>query len=432
MQGYNAYDTIRMRRKSRIRRYAGGFSFVMFLLSGVFTIRVYIGNRNPVISIPPRILPSPNAFDTYTKAARLLVNMAEISDPTDPADTESAAKRYAIVAKNQPALTVLRTGLALGYRDASDRTLFSDKPFLASYRTLARLLALDAVNRSDKGDWAGAARSDLECITFGCQIQRGAPVLGNLVGDNCQSMGRRNLWRCIDHLSITQTRDTITRLDRIERSQTSYVDVMNEERDVELTTLKKIFEDPKALSSGSDCGNGSTDSSSMNPMYALYSKQTIVNSNRCFFAAVHKNAARPYALHLPDPPISSDWLNKIIEPLIMRGRFKHIENETQNDLLRISLALHAYRLAHDRYPEALSMLTPGEVSALPDDPFALSGTFKYRISGARYVLYSVGPDGVDDGGKPVCDLSRYALRHPETRYRVDAESKGDLVAGINR
>jgi len=41
---------------------------------------------------------------------------------------------------------------------------------------------------------------------------------------------------------------------------------------------------------------------------------------------------------------------------------------------------------------------PKYLPAVPDDPFD-NGAMKYRQTDAGYTIYSVGPDGDDDGGK---------------------------------
>jgi hypothetical protein len=62
--------------------------------------------------------------------------------------------------------------------------------------------------------------------------------------------------------------------------------------------------------------------------------------------------------------------------------------------------LERHRLATGRFPESLEALVPGIITRLPHDP--LTGeTYHYRrLSDAAFVLYSVGWDGKDDGGKP--------------------------------
>jgi len=63
-----------------------------------------------------------------------------------------------------------------------------------------------------------------------------------------------------------------------------------------------------------------------------------------------------------------------------------------------ALAVERYRLARGKLPEELSQLVPDYLAAVPEDPF--DGTpLRYRCTGRGFVIYSVGEDGNDDGGK---------------------------------
>jgi hypothetical protein len=63
-----------------------------------------------------------------------------------------------------------------------------------------------------------------------------------------------------------------------------------------------------------------------------------------------------------------------------------------------ALALEQFRAAHgNRYPSALSELTPEYLAAAPVDPFD-GKPLRYHTQGAGYMLYSIGPDLKDDGG----------------------------------
>ncbi len=70
--------------------------------------------------------------------------------------------------------------------------------------------------------------------------------------------------------------------------------------------------------------------------------------------------------------------------------------------LRLALtavALEQFRAAHNnRYPATLSELTPDYLDTTLMDPFD-GRPLRYRKQGAGYVLYSIGPDLKDDGGK---------------------------------
>jgi RNA polymerase sigma factor (sigma-70 family) len=68
-----------------------------------------------------------------------------------------------------------------------------------------------------------------------------------------------------------------------------------------------------------------------------------------------------------------------------------------------ALALERFRTAHNhRYPATLSELAPNYLDAVPEDPFD-GQPLRYRTQGAGYLLYSIGFDLKDDGGKRMTD-----------------------------
>jgi len=67
-------------------------------------------------------------------------------------------------------------------------------------------------------------------------------------------------------------------------------------------------------------------------------------------------------------------------------------------LFRCHLALREFWLAHGEYPTSLAELAPGFLADLPPDPFS-GRNLVYRQAPDGYQLYSVGPDGIDDGGR---------------------------------
>ena len=64
----------------------------------------------------------------------------------------------------------------------------------------------------------------------------------------------------------------------------------------------------------------------------------------------------------------------------------------------IVVALKQCKAEQGAYPAALEALSPQYSKTLPVDPFS-GGAFHYRREGDGFVLYSVGQDGRDDGGK---------------------------------
>ena len=64
----------------------------------------------------------------------------------------------------------------------------------------------------------------------------------------------------------------------------------------------------------------------------------------------------------------------------------------------LACALERYRLAHGRLPDTLEALAPEFIEEIPHD--VVNGEpLRYRLAAdGQYLLYSVGWDGVDDGG----------------------------------
>lgn len=62
-----------------------------------------------------------------------------------------------------------------------------------------------------------------------------------------------------------------------------------------------------------------------------------------------------------------------------------------------AMALGRYRLAEGQFPETLQALVPEYLAAVPEDPIDLQ-PLRYRRDEEGYVVYSIGTNGVDDGG----------------------------------
>lgn len=65
---------------------------------------------------------------------------------------------------------------------------------------------------------------------------------------------------------------------------------------------------------------------------------------------------------------------------------------------RTALAVERYRLAHDTWAKALADLVPTYLDEVPVDPFD-GEPLRYKVLSPGFVVYSIGRDDVDDGGK---------------------------------
>ena len=72
--------------------------------------------------------------------------------------------------------------------------------------------------------------------------------------------------------------------------------------------------------------------------------------------------------------------------------------QTQRNLATLALALGGYRLDHGKYPKTLTKLAPEYLTEIPKDVFS-DGDLHYKVEKDSYLLYSVGLNGKDDGGR---------------------------------
>jgi hypothetical protein len=76
----------------------------------------------------------------------------------------------------------------------------------------------------------------------------------------------------------------------------------------------------------------------------------------------------------------------------------------------IGIALELYHREHKKWPESLAELSPRYLPTLPADP--INGKpLHYKIVNDRPIVYSVGVDGDDDGGRTA--KNNHGESHPE-------------------
>jgi len=94
----------------------------------------------------------------------------------------------------------------------------------------------------------------------------------------------------------------------------------------------------------------------------------------------------------PLPP----GLNWLLDDLAQITRVD-LEDMAQVHVARAAIAIERYRLADDSLPASIADLVPRFLEAVPEDPFD-GESLRYSKRDGGYVVYSIGPDGTDDGG----------------------------------
>jgi hypothetical protein len=330
--------------------------------------------RGPRVHIPTPTLPNPNARDFYVRAGSLSSEGPATVPP--PGQTFSLAQEEAELARNREAFKTLRAGFAFPYHEPPIRSFRHLLPHLAKFRSLARLLSLEARVKARKKDYAGAASSSLDALHMGHDIPRGGALINALVGIAVQAIGRRPLWDTARQLDAAEARAAAHRLETIRARGVSYADVMTEEKWVIQAGLAEAFRDGSPLKMLRDMsGSGGGPSQLWQDLQLQYrflrkGKRRILSDNAAYLDRLIADAKQPFNPDASQPPVPDDPINAVVLPVFAQVRLKFVDTETQNALLNVVLALRAYRLERGHYPERLGDLVPRYLSRVPDDPCA--------------------------------------------------------------
>jgi hypothetical protein len=93
----------------------------------------------------------------------------------------------------------------------------------------------------------------------------------------------------------------------------------------------------------------------------------------------------------------SDWPAQLFEPALLHALSREESTRMETGLTKLALMLAAFKADRGSYPASLAELSPAYLATVPLDLFTEKPLI-YSRTEKGYVLYSVGPNGVDDGG----------------------------------
>ncbi len=286
----------------------------------------------------PPPLPSPNGYDDFLRAG------TTVTDGVGDFSTLDRDGVRALVRTNAEPLRLLRLGLTRQCAmpiDWSATNFLGMVGNLAEMKKLALLLAAEGRLAEMDSLPADAAKSYVDAIHFGNEVSRGGFLINRLVGVACEAIGSRPVSKLVPGLTCEQARPLIAELERIDRTRVTWDQIWRTERRYARSELSRIG----------------------NPLARITAWWQL--------RAARNNAEARHTMAVA-----------------------HVR------LLAVELALRCYRAENSRLPAHLDELVPKYLSKLPQDPFT-GQPLIYRAQGTDWLLYSVGTDRVDDGGRPV-------------------------------
>jgi hypothetical protein len=393
----------------------------------------------------------PNGYEVAARAAGAIVDRSIIENTVDRLpDTPpvSATDQAKAVKDNAVVLRTVRTALSMPWQCPVGRgTSNGGYAALMGFRLTARLLSVEGRTRLAAGDTRGAVQSGLDAMALGIDdVPRGGSSLPYLVGISFEAIGRRPLWPLANGLSEADARAAARRMEDIEARRVPVVDgLVQDKRDTESLYLTEFrthnvlqfdglvdAETPWRPTDGNS-GMGArlgqfAPRLTLEMQLLSASKSDVLADYDKYMDAFIARMRLPYTAAAPWPAPPMDPINEIMIGPQNLIRIHDAGSRAQEALLTAAFALRAYRVEHGVYPATLDgLVAGGYLTQLPLDPFdPAGGPVRYRaLPGDRYLLYSVGPDGKDDGGRPITADDGSPARILEVGQR------GDYVVGAN-
>lgn len=344
------------------------------------------------------------------------------------APAENLRRQRLAVARNAPALTKLRAALNVGI--AAPVTNNTEVPNFTAFAG-ARELYQEAAVRAADGDAMGAAQSGLGSLQLGAQMSHG-PLINDLVGIAIGAIARKSLEQYVGKLDAAQSREVARQIEIIGGQMQTQTQMLRAEEKFGVQSIDQLFADfadPKkrAQMQADFEKDADTDAFDGAMLDSMKLSPTTVKAD--YQAQIDKAVARasmPYFAASQAAPIRSDiaYTNLSLDVIASPpARFNIEKDIVSNRLLAAALRLHAAKLETGQYPETFDA---------PVDPFSPTlAPLIYQRTGDSYTLYSVGPDGKDNGGAEIQTVITDDETGAKTVGRfLMPDSTGDISAPV--
>jgi len=418
-------------------------------------------NRPPHYSITPPAVPAINALTFLQRASdarRYGDELREIRPDWYKGKLHRSQQPQALnvlLEENRTSLQLIREGMEHQYVIPLDPQSSWDKNNACSSRAYSavydcrKLSEINALYRFQTADSRSAANALVDLIQFNTRTGFGRYYHLN---------GYYQLEAISNRLSVTEANAVVARLEQIASTRPSFADSLRLEKPYTLYNIVSGLSLEK-----SDVEVEGIDRWKTNrwffaiPMITpspLEDRSQLVNQfynwtvpnakvpgiTDRYLTKCIRVAEKPFSSHTayPSPPHDIVNWSCFSWDELDTDHLQWLMWQFHHDGVMLSLALHGYRREHGQYPVELEKLvTEKWIRKLPADPFTQHDTFLYRTERKTFTLYSRGPDGKDDHGKPITNQltpsrRRTAEEAVSLKYMVHVDSNGDILYGINK
>jgi hypothetical protein len=380
-------------------------------------------------NLPPAVADADNAAALYERAFRSIDAEAAAGDESSPlksSDTVDVRSQPVtdLLARTREPLDVLRRAadrdVCIFPRNWTRPSIDMLLPEMQSMRQAGRLLSLAARREAADGNAADAIRDIVRIQKMGRHAASEPILISALVG------------LALDRIALSTLADVLPQLRKADLPLLDSAEVADLVGSAPSIAKHFYGEEAFGLSVFADLADGRMDvrnlsgllangspSPSNGPLARLFFAP-LSSLFRSFFVsddvAAYRSNMKQYQMLAANPPawpelkkradqIEKDMTTKnqglitsLMTPALTAVLRSRVQSLAQHEAATALVAATRQRLAAGGLPATLDELVPGQLPAVPRDPFATDTPLLLRRTDSDWTVYSVGPDGEDDGG----------------------------------
>jgi len=372
---------------------------------------------------PPAVAyPEPNGYDVYLETFKLLEEIdARHREPPEP-NPDPATWKYVPrehwwdvgpedltpmqrLEEYAEVMATARRAIAMDCRFPPALGIDDTLPPLAQASQTAGFFGLEAHVRAENGKTGLAAGSALDCFEIANDVLTRRCEFALIIAPVIVSTGMRSLQEALPGLSAEECQSTIRRLADIEAQRVPMSEIIDGQEVLVRSAFKELLLDPRNVAilwelwvEPLDVPEGEL-TGPIN-LEASWAQLTT------YFDELRARSELPYPERQePERPacvparllVASGW----------QGSWaRDADWTTDFALARAELAARLFLLDQGRLPADLTSLVPQYLDRVPLDEFA-NAPLRSRMADGALVIYSIGPDGEDNGGEHKSFSMRY-------------------------
>jgi hypothetical protein len=362
--------------------------------------------------LPP--LPTPNGYDRAAAIAAGL-DVKYRGSKLLPWPQKIPAERPEGLAELRPDMDAMRATFRLEWRLRPGPNLHRIR-LSPGFGHCARCFWAEGVEARHRGDAGAAMQAFLDAVELGYHLSRGADISQRGWANLCADTGFNPAERVAPQMPRTAIQAALMRIRRLRETWPPISDMLQRARVEELAWSYELFRSGREMA-WFEWISHSKPSKWERLRLAWTPRRVVLTNLDRYYLQLIAESEKPVRQRVI-PPMPTDGWSQRIAPIMSYDPNDAWEwNRVPTDLalIEVALAVRMHRLREGQYPEHLGDVSPRWLPAVPRDLW--NQPIVYRLHGGQPVVYSLGPDGQDDGGQAI------------NPHHLVPTARGDLVFG---